>query len=366
MTSGIEDRAEKLRAQLAARLVAAGAVTSPEWKAAFAEVPRHVFVPAFYRQSPTEQRLVDVNDPDEWLEGVYRDELLVIRPDARSSSTVPSLMATMLEALDVEDGNQVLEIGTGSGYNAALLCRRLGDQQVTSVDIDPELVAEATASLGSVDCHPMLGVGDGLEGWPAGAPYDRLIATCAPDRVPDSWLEQVRPGGRIVTPIATGIAVLEVAGPQEAVGYFLPDSAYFMPLRAEQHPPDVGAIIHAVKASTDTGRETTTDADVWFDGDFSFLRAVAVSGVRFLAKFDTGAAVFTHADGSWASVSNSGVVQSGPRQLWDLVEDARETWLNLGSPKRDRFRLTIDGQKQWINLAGTDRRWDLPVRLAPT
>lgn len=360
MTSGtIEHQAGKLRAQLAARLVADGAVTSPEWKAAFAEVPRHVFVPVFYRQSPTEQRPVDANSPVEWLEGVYRDELLVIRPDARSSSTVPSLMATMFEALGVEDGNQVLEIGTGSGYNAALLSHRLGDQQVTSMDIDPELVADATARLSSINYRPTLGVGDGLEAWPARAPYDRLIATCAPDRVPYRWLEQMRPGGRIVTPVATGIAVLEVAGPRQASGRFLPGAAYFMPLRAGQRPPDVGANIDAVKASTDPGRETSMSADVWFDGDFSFLRAVAVPGVRFLAKLDTGAAVFTHADGSWASVSDTDVVQSGPRQLWDLVEDAHETWLNLDRPYRDRFRLTIDGPHQKITLVGTDREWDL-------
>lgn len=360
MTSGIiEHRAEELRAQLAARLVADGAVTSPGWEAAFAAVPRHVFVPVFYRQSPTEQRAVDADSPAEWLEGVYKDELLVIRPDARSSSTVPSLMATMLEALGVEDDNQVLEIGAGSGYNAALLSHRLGDQQVTSVDIDPELVADPTARLSSIDCRPTLGIGDGLEGWPAGAPYDQIIATCAPDRVPDRWLEQVRPSGRIVTPIATGIAVLDIAGPRQASGQFLPDAAYFMPLRPGERPPDVGADIDAVKASTETGRETATSAEVWFDGDFSFLRAVAVPGGRFLAKLDTGAAVFTHPDGSWASVTDTVVVQSGPRQLWNLIEDAYETWLDLGRPMRDRFRLTIEGPHQKVNLAGTDRDWDL-------
>lgn len=160
----IEHQAVKLRARLAERLVADGAVTSPEWQAAFADVQRHVFVPKFYRQSPTEQRLVDANSPAEWLEAVYRDELLVIRPDARSSSTVPGLMATMLEALGVEDGNRALEIGTGSGYNAALLSHRLGDQQVTSMDIDPELVADASARLSSISYCPTLGVGDGLEG----------------------------------------------------------------------------------------------------------------------------------------------------------------------------------------------------------
>ncbi|QNE22364.1 protein-L-isoaspartate(D-aspartate) O-methyltransferase [Kribbella qitaiheensis] len=361
MTSGIIDhRAKKLRRQLADRLEADGAVTSPAWGTAFAEVPRHVFVPVFYKQSPTDQRAVDLSSPDEWLDGVYRDELLVIRPDARSSSTVPGLMATMLEALAVEDGHKVLEIGTGSGYNAALLSHRLGDSKVVTMDIDPELVADATARLDAINYHPTLGVGDGLAGWPARALYDRLIATCAPDKVPKAWLEQIRPGGRIVTPIATGIAVLDVTGPREASGHFLPGAAYFMPLRAGQRPPDVGAMIDAVKRSTESGRETSTSPDVWFDGDFSFLRAAAVPGVRFLAKLDNGTAVFTHPDGSWASVADSVVVQSGPRHLWNLVEGAHRTWLELGCPKRDRFLLTVDGPQQQISLAGSDQEWELP------
>lgn len=177
--------------------------------------------------------------------------------------------------------------------------------------------------------------------------------------MPSSWLEQVQLGGRIVTPLATGIAVLEITGPGKASGRFLPDAAYFMPLRAGERPPDVGADIHAVKASTQPGRETSTSADVWFDSDFSFLRSAALPGVRFLAKLDTGAAVFTHPDGSWASVSDSVVVQSGPRQLWNLVEYAYETWLNLGRPQRDRFQLTVDGPRQWIDLLDTEQLWDI-------
>lgn len=360
MTNGIiGHRAEKLRKQLTESLVADKSITSPEWRDAFAEVPRHVFVPIFYRQTPTEQRAVTADSPAEWLEGVYRDELLVIRPDARSSSTVPGLMALMLEALAVEDGQKVLEIGTGSGYNAALLSHRLGDHNVATMDIDPELVAEAKDRLDAIGYRPTLGVGDGLAGWPAGALYDRIIATCAPASVPDSWLDQIRPGGRIVVPISTGVAVLDVTGPQDASGPFLPGGAYFMPLRAGERPPDVGATIQAVRASTESGHKTDTSADVWFNDEFSFLRAAAAPGVRFLAKLDNGAAVFTHADGSWASVSESVVVQSGPRRLWDLVENAHRTWNDLGRPKRDLFRLTVSGSQQRISLAGTDHEWSL-------
>jgi len=356
----VEEKAGSLRRQLVDRLVAAGSLTSDEWIAAFADVPRHVFVPVFYRQSPTEQRVVDESTPDEWLEGVYRDELLVIRPDVRSSSTAPSLMAVMLDALAAENGHRVLEIGTGSGYNAALLSRRLGDRNVVSVDIDPDLVADAKSRLAAGNLYPSLGVGDGTVGWPQKAPYDRLIATCELTAVPKSWLEQVKPGGRIVAPIATAIAVLDVEGPSTASGQFLPEPAFFMPLRSGEEPADVGALIQAVKSSTERGRDIDVGAEIWFDSQFQFLLAVAVPGLRFLATLDDGAAVFTHADGSWAAVAGSVAVEAGPRRIWKLVEDAYESWIDLGNPSRDRFRLRVDGSAQQVCLVDGGRTWDLP------
>jgi protein-L-isoaspartate(D-aspartate) O-methyltransferase len=355
-----EGQAAKLRQELVAGLVADRSLISDGWIAAFTEVPRHVFVPVYYRQSPTEQRVVDESALDEWLDGVYSDELLVIRPDVRSSSTVPSLMAAMLEALAAEDGDRVLEIGTGSGYNAALLSHRLGDDNVVSVDIDPELVADAESRLSVVGLQPTLGVGDGLAGWPPMAPYDRLIATCEPSVVPEAWLAQMLPGGRIVTPIATAIAVLDVDDPATASGRFLANPAFFMPMRSGQDPDDVGEIIRAVQSSDELGRDTSLGAHVWFDSQFQFLLAIAAPGLRFLATMDDGAALFTHPDGSWASVSDSVTIQAGPRRIWDVVERVHRLWNDLGHPTRDRFRLTVDGPNQRISLDGTDEAWLLP------
>ena len=107
-------------------------------------------------------------------------------------------MAAMLDALDVERDNRVLEIGTGSGYNAALLSEYLDSGNVSTIDIDTGLVALARDRLAAAGYHPTVAVADGLDGYPANAPYDRIMSTCQTWRLPDAWIRQVRPGGRIV------------------------------------------------------------------------------------------------------------------------------------------------------------------------
>jgi hypothetical protein len=98
--------------------------------------------------------------PQRWLNLVYSNRLLVIAddPESLSSSSMPSMMARFLSLLDVQDGNTVLQIGTGSGYNAALLCERLGADRVTSIDVDAGLVEAARVALASCGYAPALGV----------------------------------------------------------------------------------------------------------------------------------------------------------------------------------------------------------------
>jgi protein-L-isoaspartate O-methyltransferase len=135
-------------AALAGQLAALEGV-DPQWATVFAEVARHVFVPRFYPDLDAPE-VIDGADPDrqrEWLDGVYSDESLVTQyrltpgttdfwqsTTTTTTSTRPSLMARMLTLLDVHAGHRVLEIGTGTGYNAALLCHRLGSDNVASLD----------------------------------------------------------------------------------------------------------------------------------------------------------------------------------------------------------------------------------------
>lgn len=140
-----------LPAQLAATLVASGVLRSARWISAFQAVPRHVFVPRIYvdRGRNGAYELLDSGDParrPEWLSSVYADEPVVTKLDGDvwlSSSSQPSLMAEMLEALAVTGPERVLEIGTGTGYNAALLAEGIGSAQVASIDVDTQLVTAA-------------------------------------------------------------------------------------------------------------------------------------------------------------------------------------------------------------------------------
>ncbi|HXT44602.1 MAG TPA: methyltransferase domain-containing protein [Pseudonocardiaceae bacterium] len=109
-------------------------------------------------------------------------------------------------ALDLSDGQRVLEIGTGTGYNAALLCHRLGAANVVSIDIDLTLVDQAREHLAELGYATLLEVGDGADGVPGAAPYDAILATAAVDHIPHAWIEQLRPGGIILTDLRGGFS----------------------------------------------------------------------------------------------------------------------------------------------------------------
>lgn len=141
------------------------------------------------------------------LSDVYADGPILLKRDRRGSiiSTIsqPTMIAAMLEQLDVHDGDRVLEIGTASGYNAALLAHLTGPGGlVVSVELEADLAASATRALkkGGVE-NAVVVCADGRAGWERAAPYDRIVVTAAADRVAPAWEQQLREGGRLVVPI---------------------------------------------------------------------------------------------------------------------------------------------------------------------
>ncbi|MBO2464199.1 rRNA adenine N-6-methyltransferase family protein [Actinomadura violacea] len=219
---------------------------------AFEAVPRSLFVPEviwFRREDGWFVPLRRQDDPDRWQEACRADDPIVTQVDegraagkgfwATSSSSTPSLMARMLEALQLGPGMRVLEIGTGTGFNAALLAYIAGTQNVTSIEIDVGLATRAREALARAGRPVRVVAGDGLRGHPQGAPYDRLIATAAVREVPYAWVEQVRPGGLIVTPWTLTIhpeapfGVLRVGDDGTAEGRFVGPSG-FMSVRGQR------------------------------------------------------------------------------------------------------------------------------------
>lgn len=155
-------------------------VRNPEVLRVMRTVPRHEFVPQEYRSE------------------AYEDRPLSIGYGATISQ--PYIVAAMTELLEPQRTHKVLEIGTGSGYQAAVLSMLVKD--LYSVEIVPELAtrsAEVLKRLGYENVH--VKQGDGYKGWPEHAPFDRIILTAAPPAVPQALLDQLKPGGKLVAPV---------------------------------------------------------------------------------------------------------------------------------------------------------------------
>ncbi len=165
---------------------------------AFLAVPRERFLPEVAEH--------------EGLERVYQNQAIVTVKDERgvpaSSSSQPSLMAAMLEQLDLRAGHRVLEVGAGTGYNAALLAKLVGARgRVVSVELDPATARGARRALASVKSGARVVRGDGRDGWPLAAPYDRIIVTASTPAVPAVWHEQLVDGGLLELPLRLARAV---------------------------------------------------------------------------------------------------------------------------------------------------------------
>jgi protein-L-isoaspartate(D-aspartate) O-methyltransferase len=178
------------RARLVDELRDSGRLTSPAVEAAFRSVPRHLFLPEMAASE------------------AYQDEAFVIKTGADglpvSSSSQPAIMAIMLQQLGLAPGHRVLEVGTGTGYNAALMTHLVGERgSVVTVDIDADMVARAQANLAAAGyLNVIVACGDGGFGAPDYAPYDRVIVTAGAWDLAPEWLAELGPGGRIVLPLS--------------------------------------------------------------------------------------------------------------------------------------------------------------------
>ncbi|MGH3784295.1 MAG: methyltransferase domain-containing protein [Pseudonocardiaceae bacterium] len=190
-------------------------------------------------------------DPKRWLDLAYADDAVITQVDdghptpegtghrISSSASMPTVVAQMLAPCAAQPGQRVLEIGTGTGYNAALLAHRLGASNVVTIEIDSDLAQTARCTLKAAGYDPVTVVtGDGAQGYPPAAPFDRVLSTAAIQQVPYNWVKQTRPGGLVITPWGTdyyngGLLVLTVTHEHTAVGSIV-DKASFMALRQQR------------------------------------------------------------------------------------------------------------------------------------
>lgn len=336
---------------------------SPWVRDAMTALPRHAFAPDTvwswngHAWVPAERTA----DPGQWADLVYPgpDDSTVIQVTeglATSSLSCVAVVADMLDSLMPEPGHRVLELGTGAGWNAALLAHRAGPSgQVVSVETDPVLAGAAAQRLKANGCDVEVRCGDGSLGAPECGPYDRVIATYAVDTVPWAWIETTRPGGRVVYPWGRmGHFALTVADDGQSASGWLQGLALFMPdrhaTRTTPQPP-------TFRPGND---DQFTDADLVTDlAAGHLLFALRVSHPHILITVDqqhgqprvelrdeTGRTA--HAEpttGTRVRISGDG------EDLWPDLRAGYQLWRGRGRPEQWDFGMTVTPRTQtvWVH-----------------
>lgn len=379
--SDVPDRgyAVALEAMLAGLRGQVGA--GPEWETILRQVPRHLFAPSTgwaYPGSPgaPPERLINRDVGwRQWLDAVYSDMTIITQRDdgigdlasadgvPTSSLSAPGIVMTFLSLLQPMPGDRVLEIGTGTGWTAALLAARCGDDHVTSIEIDPAVHATAAANLRAVGRAPRLIIGDGAAGVP-GQEFDRLHVSCGVRDIPPGWIAQLRPGGTAVLPWhpngADGWQVkLSACGDGTATGTFHGIACYMM-LRSQRTGPVLwrshdGDLADVTSTSLDPGQVADAGRAAILAltaacPDLTVIAGREPDGTAFVHVAETG-----NLDGAWAAcdATEDGahiVTQYGPRRLWDEVEAAFTQWDAFGRPGPDRYRLNVTPTGQRVEL----------------
>jgi len=351
----IDDTIEAYRSRLFAK-VEQNCDDLPEpCRDAFQQVPRHIFL------------------PDTPAAVAYTDDAIATRFDeidgarvAISSSSQPSMMALMLKDLDLRRGMRVLEIGTGTGYNAALLAAIAGEDNVTSIDLDREIVEAAGANLDragvtDVDLH----TADGWQGWASRAPYDRIIITVGVPDIADAWVDQLVDGGVIVMPLSVQCAEFSIAFRKE--GDRLKSTSIrdckFMDLRGENarstyHPTETGFIIkHSGLNNDEVAAIASIMERPWTEISlpeqsprrpelfaaylaFRHWPTVGVSG-SLLAPFGVqpGGGAYAIVDIAEQSAAIPQACFGGP-SMGEKLKQYHSEWVKLGQPGTKRLHLT--------------------------
>jgi protein-L-isoaspartate(D-aspartate) O-methyltransferase len=378
-SQGLASRSRPWRERLVATLVAQGSLHTPALREAFLRVPREAWISAYYEPVPSSGRPMcwQLRKADQqlqeqwvaWVEALYHDVPLVTRLQGNlpvSSSSAPTAMARMLEALSVQPGQRVLEIGTGTGYHAALLAELVGPTgQVWTVELEEELACQARVRLQAAGYGERVQVvaADGWQGYAPAAPYERLIATASVPGVPRRWVEQLTPAGRLVAEVrgelAGGLLVLERAQHGSgARGRFLPPPLHFMPLQPtpqgspltrrylllRQQPLRETAVVQE-----DPFPQVLQEPSFrfwlqwWLPTAFLRVHRLPGSGQPAVCLVERASATLAlfeqQTEGNWR------LQVYGPRPLWRELQEAYGAWEQAGRPDQEAYEVELNEQE---------------------
>ncbi|GAA2480137.1 MULTISPECIES: methyltransferase domain-containing protein [Actinomycetes] len=358
----------------AASLAARATHPLSPWWGPVTDIPRHLLVPRWFTPGAHGWTVVDgPADEESWAAAAYADTTLVTRLGPvhadqaepgrsvtglpTSSSTLPSLVVSMLEHGRLAPGLRLLDVATGSGYSAALACHRLGEEMVTTLDVDGYLSKAAAERLERIGHRPDVVTADATAELPG--VFDRIVSMVSVPRIPVSWLHGLAPGGRLVTTIAgTGLIVTADKTPDGgAAGRVEWDRASFMTTRSNvDYPPLLDELFAG--AAEEEGEVTLSPFPVlnvmqaWEVWSMLSLKAPGIEH-RTGTDDDGGRLVWMlHPDTSWARArtapgeNTATVHQGGPRRLYDLLDEIRWRWLEHGELPVYGARVTIspDGE----------------------
>ncbi|MFJ8752148.1 protein-L-isoaspartate O-methyltransferase [Streptomyces sp. NPDC102441] len=391
-----EERTIAARAAMVARLLTAGDLRTGLVHDALAALPREVLMPqAYVRRSapgetPPQWDLLDwavPPDREELLALLYGGGSVLIQHSGEaivgrarggrsngsitSMSTVMSLTASLLDLLDLQPGMRVLDVGTGAGVSAAVMCHVCGDGGVVTLDRDPHIADAATVRLRNLGYQPAVACGTGEYGIRHRGPYDRIFVSYTVARLPGALIEQLAPGGKLLAHVTTAspswpsLAVVE----RSAGGHLNAE------LRAVEFAHRAGHGMERIWLSkefrqlinTEPGSWTQrsmlappadTDRGFWLAADHLLRGLVRDFGAEHLVIGAPGC-------GSWMRVEPVGhrrwsVTTNGPRDIWMELQDLAVRWRAAGSP--DRFRLFFDegGGQRAVSKCGR-LSWQLPA-----
>lgn len=355
MTADIRSLVERYVGEL----TAAGAIRSPEVERAFRKVERHRLLETFYYRDGTSFTAID-HDPEaprrENLELIYAANALATRQAdgmPTSSTSLPALVAQMLELLELSPGRKVLEIGAGTGYNAALLAEITGDQRlVTTVDVQADVV-EQTGRLLAGAGYPRIQVlvRDGFDGVPELAPFDRIVATVGCSDLSPHWVEQLADDGAMLIPLehAGSHPLALVRKDRGALRGRVVQWTGFMPVRGLLHiadlwprgvvAADAGELARGSDAGPRFAASRPNGSGYLTDDQADFLFFVGLEDRR--ASWTMHGPGISAGFGGWAGMAADGIWWWKDVSLACELDRLYQDWDARGRPGISAYRLSF-------------------------